>query len=156
MIAQQDVYCCFETRRTHQAAKDERHYLLSCLRLFIIVCSWDPHDWLDSRRHFWDLKLENEGSNYIFFKAAIYGRVEAQSSSLFFVGFIVVLEEIYTSVDRDFADVWAYNRAIYTRKHTTRLSLDVSYIRRKLSCITGILGPFIREKIRRVFHRTRS
>ena len=27
------------------------------------VCSWHPHDWLDSWKHFWDLKLENEGGN---------------------------------------------------------------------------------------------
>ena len=78
MKARQEVYGCFEMSRTLQAAKDERHYLLSCLRVFIIVCSWQPHDWLDSWRNFWDLKLENEGGNWFSFKAAINGRVEPQ------------------------------------------------------------------------------
>ena len=45
---------------------------------FIVVCSWDPHDWLDSWRNFWDLKLEKEGGNLVHFNAAIHGRVEPQ------------------------------------------------------------------------------
>ena len=31
MKARQEVYCCFENRRTLRAAKDEDTYLLSCL-----------------------------------------------------------------------------------------------------------------------------
>ena len=133
MKARQEVYGCFEMSRTLQAAKDERHYLLSCLRVFIIVCSWQPHDWLDSWRNFWDLKLENEGGNCFSFKlpsmgewshsccyvgncqyllflsTSLFGYFKRESSSLFFVGFIVAVEEIYSSFACDFGDMWAYN-----------------------------------------------
>ena len=78
MKARQEVYRCFEIRRTLRAAKDERQYLLSSL-VSVIVCSWDPHNWLDSRRNFfWDLKLENEGGNMLSFNVAIDGRVKPQ------------------------------------------------------------------------------
>ena len=89
--------------------------------------------WLDSWRNLWDLrpeKTENKGGNLFPFDASIDGRVEPQllwcpkpsifafshnviwillSSLLFFVGFIVVIEENYTSVACDFGDIWAYS-----------------------------------------------
>ena len=46
---------------------------------------------------------------YMLFLIISFGFCKRESSSLFFVGFIVVVEEIYTSVACDFGDIWAYN-----------------------------------------------
>ena len=48
-------------------------------------------------------------SQYMLFLIISFGFCKRESSSLFFVGFIVVVEEIYTSVACDFGDIWAYN-----------------------------------------------
>ena len=77
MKARQEVYGCFEMSRTLQAAKDERHYLLSCLTTVHHCLFLRPPDWLDSWRNFSDLKLENEGGKFVL-NAAIDGRVEPQ------------------------------------------------------------------------------
>ena len=139
MKARQEVHCCFETRRTRRAAKDERHYLLSCLMTFC-HCPFLRPQWLAGFMHgdiFEILKLENEEGNMFSFNDAMDGRVEQQlmwcrklpifafsqswgliisfvyckreSSSLFFVVFIVVVEEIYTSVASGSGDMWAHN-----------------------------------------------
>ena len=44
-------------------------------------------------------------SQYLFFFLKISFEFARELSSLFFVGFIVVVEEIYTSVARDFGDI---------------------------------------------------
>ena len=51
----------------------------------------------------------SEIANICFFFLKISFGLARELSSLFFVGFIVVVEEIYTSVARDFGDIWAYN-----------------------------------------------
>ena len=102
------------------------------LRLFIIVCSWDPimtgfmkkslrfktRKWrrqfvLFRRCHRWasgaTVAWMSEIANICFFFLKISFGFARELSSLFFVGFIVVVEEIYTSVARDFGDIWAYN-----------------------------------------------
>ena len=79
MKARQEVYRCFEIRRTLRAAKDERQYLLSSLVSVCHCLSLRPHDWLDSRKKFFgDLKLENEGGNLFSFNAPVDGRVRPQ------------------------------------------------------------------------------
>ena len=71
MKAQQEVYGCSETRRTLGAAKDEGYYLLSCL-ITIHHCLFlrpPAHDWLDSWRHFSDLKHEMKEATWTTYVA---------------------------------------------------------------------------------------
>ena len=49
--------------------------------------------------------LDVGNSQYLFFFLKISFGFARELSSLFFVGFIVVVEEIYTSVARDFGDI---------------------------------------------------
>ena len=83
-------------------------------RLFIIVCSWDPimekslifksRKWRWQFVIFWRCHRWASGATvcccccYLLFLIISFGYCKRESSSLFFVGFIVVLEEI-----------WAYN-----------------------------------------------
>ena len=60
----QEVYCCFEIRKTLWVAKDKRH-LLSCL-----MTLHETPSQLDSWRNFWDLQPENETGNLFSFDAA--------------------------------------------------------------------------------------
>ena len=46
MKARQEVYCCFETRRTLRAAKDEDTYLPSCLSSSLSVPETPMTGWI--------------------------------------------------------------------------------------------------------------
>ena len=100
MKARREVYCCFEPgeRLKQPKMKDTTCWVHHCLFL--------RPPWLAGFiEKFLAFKTLKWRSNLFALKAAIDGRVEPQSSSLFFVGFIVVVEEIYTSVAFDFADM---------------------------------------------------
>ena len=134
------MYSRFEIRRTLRIAKDERHLLKFFQRLFIIFCSWDHiiagfmkkffrfktgkwrrqfvffrrcHQWVSGATVV--VMSETASMNIIFafsqhwgFHYFIYSY--CKSSQLFFVGFIVVVKEIYTSVACDIGDMfWTYN-----------------------------------------------
>ena len=124
-----EVYCRFEIRRTLRAAKDERH-LLSCLMNVHHCLFLRPHHCWIHREH---CEIENQKmKEAICFLPTLTSMSETTStkillflstgvfiisfgllqepSSLFFVDFIVVVEEIYTSVAWDFGDkFWTYN-----------------------------------------------
>ena len=127
----QEVYRCrFEIRRTPRAAKDEIKDTC-CVKLFndcssLSVPETPSH--LDSWRNFWDLKPKNEGGNLIFptlpsmslsclfsfsQRWVFFHFIWPTTSSLFFVGFvgfIVVVKEIYTTVACDIGEMfWTYN-----------------------------------------------
>ena len=121
----------FEIRRTPRAAKDEIKDTC-CVKLFndcssLSVPETPSH--LDSWRNFWDLKPKNEGGiwffptlpsmswvvYFLFLNAGFFffHFIWPTTSSLFFVGFvgfIVVVKEIYISVACDIGEMfWTYN-----------------------------------------------
>ena len=99
-------------------------------RLFIVVCSWEPiiagfkekflrfktQKWRREFVFFWRCnRWVSSGALVVyllFFSAGVFivSFDLQESSSLFFVGFIVVVKEIYTSVPCDIGDMfWTYN-----------------------------------------------
>ena len=101
------------------------------LRLFIIVCSWDPimTGFMKKSLRFKTRKMNEAicflltlpsmgecshcwcdvgNYQYLLFLVISFGYSTRESSSLFFVGFIVVLEDLYTSVVCDFGDICAW------------------------------------------------
>ena len=117
----QEVYCRFEIRRTLRAVKDERH-LLSCLMNVHHCLFLRPHHCWIHREH---CEIENQKmKEAICFLPTLTSMSETTStkillflstgvfiisfgllqepSSLFFVDFIVVVEEIYTSIGDKF------------------------------------------------------
>ena len=119
-----EVYCPFEVRKTLRAAKDER-LLLSCLERDPIMAGFmkkslifKTRKWRRQFVFFWTLPSMVEWSysccdvgncQYLLFVIISFGYCKRESPSLFFVRFIVVVGEIYTSVACAFGDIWANN-----------------------------------------------
>ena len=87
-------------------------------RLFIVVCSWDPII-AGFKEKFLRFKTQKWMREFVFFRrchrwvsgaSVVYLLFLQESSSLFFVGFIVVVKEIYTSVACDIGNMFlTYN-----------------------------------------------
>ena len=80
----------------------------------------------------------SETANICFFSFFSFGYCKRESSLLFFVGFIVVVEEIYTSVACDFGDIWACNVCFL---HLADCCFSCTMIRKLFFSLTLRLAP---------------